>query len=321
MRLLTWNCCKGTIDAKAPRLDSLAADITVLQECAQPTSTSDRCLWFGDNPRQGLAVLAREGFRLSALPTRADVPRYSIPVRVRGPYGTFLILAVWSKKAPTHPYVEGVVEAIDRYRDLIEATPTVVMGDLNSNAIWDRQHPATHNHSALVARLGQLGMTSAYHAYFGEAHGAESRPTHYFHWKVEKPFHIDYCFVPDAWLPGLEQVGVGTFADWSDASDHRPLWIYIENAVVAASMPGAMPTEVLRARYLALGPIEELPGERTMLGRCATFEAFVRNGPACAAFLRRAGRDEGRPDLAALLLAAFPVNPPEFEDWPTAEGG
>lgn len=47
----------------------------------------------------------------------------------------------------------------------------------------------------------------------------------------------------------------------------------------------------------------------------------MNNGPACAAFLRRAGRDEGRPDLAALLLTAFPVDPPEFDDWPTDEGG
>jgi len=164
-------------------------------------------------------------------------------------------------------------------------------------------------------------MTSAYHAHFGEAHGAESRATYYFHWKVEKPFHIDYCFVPDAWLSGLQQVGIGDYTDWKDASDHRPLWVDIDNAAVAASMPGAMPTEVLRARYLALGPIEELPGERTMLGRCYTFEAFVKNGPACAAFLRRASGDVGRPDLAALLLAAFPVDPPEFDGWPVDGSG
>ncbi len=316
MRLLTWNCAKGRIDAKAPRLDPLAADIVVLQECARPDTASDRCLWFGDNPRQGIAILVSEGFKLAAIPARADVPPYTIPVSVRGPHGTFLVLAVWSKKARAHPYIEGVVEAIEAYRDLIEAMPTIVIGDLNSNAIWDRQHPVTHNHSTLVARLADLGMTSAYHAYSGEPHGAESTYTFYFRKNAEKPFHIDYCFVPSAWLPGLKHVGIGNYADWHDVSDHRPLWVDIDDAVVAASAPGAMPPELLQARYVALGSIEELPGERTMLGRCRTFEAFIANGPACAAFLRRDAGDEGRPDLAALLLTAFPVDPPEFDDWP-----
>ncbi len=316
MRLLTWNCARGRIDAKAPRLDPLAADIIVLQECARPDATSDRCLWFGDNPLQGIAILVREDFSISALPARADVPPYTIPIIVRGPHGAFLILAVWSKKARRHPYIEGVVEAIDTYRDLIEAMPTVVIGDLNSNAIWDRQHPVTHNHSALVARLAGLGMTSAYHEYFREPHGAESMHTFYFRKKAEKPFHIDYCFVPSTWLLGLKHVGIGNYAEWHDVSDHRPLWVDIDDAVIAASEPGAMPLEVLRALYLALGAIEELPGERTMLGRCCTFEAFIANGPACAAFLRRDAGDEGRPDLAALLLTAFPFDPPEFYDWP-----
>lgn len=315
MRLLTWNCGKGRIDAKAPRLDALAADITVLQECARPDTTSDRCLWFGDNPRVGIAILLREGLAAVALPARADVPSYTIPISVQGPHGALLVLAVWSKKAPKHPYVEGVVEAIDRYSDLIREMPTVVIGDLNSNAIWDRQHPITHNHTALVTRLADLGLASAYHAHYGEAHGAESMHTFYLHRKAEKPFHIDYCFIPSAWLPGLKHVEVGSYADWSDVSDHRPLWVDVDDAVIAASaQPRAMPLELLRARYLALGSIEELPGERTMLGRCRTFEAFLRNGPACAAFLRRGAPDEGRPDLAALLLAAFTVAPQEFAD-------
>lgn len=38
---------------------------------------------------------------------------------------------------------------------------------------------------------------SAYHEHFSEAHGQESRPTYYFLWNRRKPFHIDYCFVPE----------------------------------------------------------------------------------------------------------------------------
>jgi hypothetical protein len=39
----------------------------------------------------------------------------------------------------------------------------------------------------------------------------------YFKWNESRPFHIDYCFVPQAW------VGSGTYADWAKGSDHRPV--------------------------------------------------------------------------------------------------
>jgi hypothetical protein len=69
--LLTWNCAKGRIDAKAPRLDPLAADIIVLQECARPDATSDRCLWFGDN----LRIPRQAGPPFHAC--RAGIPRHA----------------------------------------------------------------------------------------------------------------------------------------------------------------------------------------------------------------------------------------------------
>lgn len=84
-------------------------------------------------------------------------------------------------------------------------------------------------------------------------------------------------------------------------------------------MTPSLPPDVLRARYDALGPIAELPGERTYLGRCNTFARFMENGPQCAAFMRysiRSGyrESEFHPELAALLLEAWPDNPPELAD-------
>jgi endonuclease/exonuclease/phosphatase family metal-dependent hydrolase len=64
---------------------------------------------------------------------------------------------------------------------------------------------------------------SAYHDFFGEEHGHESRATHYFQWNEAKPSHIDYCFVPRAWSGRIRSVTVGTYADWARDSDHRPL--------------------------------------------------------------------------------------------------
>lgn len=81
----------------------------------------------------------------------------------------------------------------------------------------------------------------------------------------------------------------------------------------------ALPVEKLRELYGALGEIQELPGERTYLGRCNTFARFMENGQRCAAFLRRFERQgEGErergfhPALAALLVEAWPTDPPEF---------
>ena len=198
MRLATWNCCRGPYLKKAPLLSAVSPDVAVIQECARPVAESDQCLWFGDNPRQGIAVVAAGSYRIRRLPIADQVPHYAFPVEFTGPT-SFSLLAVWSKGRQTFPYVEAVVRAADLYRALFESGPTVLIGDLNSNAIWDTLHSKDQNHSALIRLLSQLGLVSAYHFFFGEAQGLETRPTYYFHWKESRPYHIDYCFVPETW--------------------------------------------------------------------------------------------------------------------------
>jgi hypothetical protein len=226
MRLVTWNCCRGAYAKKVPLLDALAADIAVVQECARPELESETCLWFGDNPRQGITVQAAPPYRLRRLPAPRRVPKYVVPIAVSGPV-EFTILAVWSKAKQPYCYVEAVVKAVRMYRTLIATSPTVLMGDLNSNAIWDAEHPPKLNHSALVALLTTLGLVSAYHVFHGEVHGRETRPTYYFHWKEQRPFHIDYCFIPQGWAKNLRRVEIGAYDEWKQHSDHRPLLVEI----------------------------------------------------------------------------------------------
>lgn len=228
MRLLTWNCCRGAFAKKTALIEPLTPDIAVIQECGKPESVSETCLWFGDNPKQGIAVMAKNGYRLRALPVVADVPKFVFPVEVTGPE-SFLLLVVWSKGKQKFRYVMGVVKAIETYNPLIQSVTTVVMGDLNSNAIWDSWHPKHLNHSALIVALAELGLVSSYHSFFDEAQGAETRPTCYLLWKKERPYHIDYCFLPHTWLPRLRFVQVGTYDEWSQHSDHRPLLVEISN--------------------------------------------------------------------------------------------
>jgi hypothetical protein len=95
MRLVTWNARRGTFDRKVSLLDHLHADIAVVPEIAAPANESPQRLWFGDNPKQGLAVLAREPYRLRRLPELPDVPKYVVPIAVEGPR-TFTLFAVWT---------------------------------------------------------------------------------------------------------------------------------------------------------------------------------------------------------------------------------
>ena len=164
MILVTWNCCRGPYLRKAALLDSFNADIAVLQECARPSQETQTCLWFGENPNQGISVL---------------------------------------------------------YRELLCTGPSVVIGDFNSSTFWDKTHRADRNHSALVRLLHELGLVSAYHAHFNEEQGAEKQPTYYFHWNEQKPFHIDYCFIPKTWVKLLRRVEVAEFEAWKTHSDHR----------------------------------------------------------------------------------------------------
>lgn len=224
MRLITWNCCRGRFSAKVPLVQALVPDVAVLQECARPAEEEPSCLWFGENSRQGVAVLASGGYRVKALPSAPGVPRFTFPVQVSGPE-TFLILAVWSQRGPEYPYVEAVIRAVELYRESICSQSTVVIGDFNSNAIWDGKRPPSRSHSGLVQLLSALGLVSSYHSFFGEAHGAETRPTHYFQWNERKPYHIDYCFIPAQWLPRLDRVHVGSYLEWKNSSDHRPLTV------------------------------------------------------------------------------------------------
>ena len=111
---------------------------------------------------------------------------------------------------------------------MIVDQPTVVAGDFNSNTIWDYKRPEGQNHSGLVRNLAELGLVSAYHRFYDEAHGKESRPTLFLLRQEARPYHIDYCFIPETWATHLRHVEVGTFGEWAKFSDHRPLVVDID---------------------------------------------------------------------------------------------
>ena len=224
MRIVTWNCCRGAFYKKVPVLNTLSPDIAIIQECGQPSAIDNQCLWFGDNPKQGIAVVAKAPYQVRAMPLLIDVPKYAMPVQVVGPVN-FIILAIWAKGRQKFPYIEGVVRAVEMYSNLLADSTAIIIGDFNSNTIWYDEHPCQQNHSALVRRLSEIGMISSYHAFHGVLHGKEKDPTHYFRWNEQQPYHIDYAFIPSHWLQSIQVVAVGSYRDWKDYSDHRPLLV------------------------------------------------------------------------------------------------
>jgi hypothetical protein len=82
----------------------------------------------------------------------------------------------------------------------------------------------------VVELLEQRNLLSAYHAFFSEQHGKETRPTYYFWHRESRPFHLDYAFLPRSWISSIKNVTVGGFQQWRPLSDHVPI-------VVDVSLP------------------------------------------------------------------------------------
>ncbi|MFC7409471.1 hypothetical protein [Hydrogenophaga atypica] len=100
----------------------------------------------------------------------------------------------------------------------------MVVGDLNSNSQWDKQHRGCC-HSDVVHELSKLGLESAYHRYFGEAQGEETTPTFFLQRNRAKSFHIDYAFLGKHW--SAKRCEVGSVDSWISLSDHMPLSLHL----------------------------------------------------------------------------------------------
>jgi hypothetical protein len=227
MRLVVWNCCMG-LHAKFEALLALRPDIAIVAECAGPevrrlakvystTPTVSGRAWVGENQHKGLAVLTFGQFGLGASCPGPPEARYSLHVGING-HVNFNLLAVWSQRPG---YVENVHAALAAHREVLGPGRAILAGDLNSSAKFDREH--TPNHSDLVKRLrDEFNMVSAYHSFFQEQQGDETRPTHV-HNTRKTTFHIDYIFIPAIWVERLVRVEVGRREEWGQYSDHLPL--------------------------------------------------------------------------------------------------
>ncbi|WP_338598957.1 endonuclease/exonuclease/phosphatase family protein [Desulfoferula mesophila] len=196
-------------------------DLTIVQEARKVKTTGLPDIWRGPSPNNGISVIPGDDVRVEFCHQKENVLWSIIPLEISGKQD-FHALGVWTRKE--HGYMNSLKTALTSYRDFLSAAPCVVLGDFNCSAIWDN---SAAGFSPLANILeGDLGLKSAYHSFYGEQYGEETRPTFYFRWSASKPFHIDYCFVPSDW--NILSVEVGSYDGWALLSDHRPLIIDVD---------------------------------------------------------------------------------------------
>ena len=184
--------------------------------------------WYGDNPNKGLGVFSYSDLKISILKEHNPDIRYIVPLSIKGKNIEFILLAVWCQK-PTNSdnYGTHTWNALKHYKELLRTEKVIIAGDLNSSSIWDKPKREA-NHSNIVRKLQEFGIESSYHNYKNEEQGKETCPTLYMHRKLERPYHIDFCFATDFFTKRLKRVDVGTFEKWRNHSDHKPIIVDYE---------------------------------------------------------------------------------------------
>ena len=118
-------------------------------------------------------------------------------------------------------YITQVWKALHHYKTLIGNQQAILIGDFNSNTIWDRPR-REGNHSTVVKLLESKGIYSVYHRHFNQEQGKEQHPTYYLYRHKDKPYHLDYCFASEKFIDRLVSVQIGDH-DWCVYSDHVPV--------------------------------------------------------------------------------------------------
>ena len=213
-------------------------DILVVPECEHPDKLKfnndvlkpTAILWFGSNKNKGLGIFSYSDFRFKLIRTHDPALKMIIPIAVTGGEYDFTLFAIWANNPgdPDGQYVEQVWKAIHHYDKKLKNKRTVLIGDFNSNTIWDRKYRAG-NHSNVVERLNKKGIVSCYHLYHEQIQGKEEHPTFYLYKHIDKAYHLDYCFVSKDLAERIQLVEIGEYDFWKKYSDHVPVMVTFED--------------------------------------------------------------------------------------------
>jgi len=237
MKIIAWNC-NMAFRKKMNLILAHKPDILIIPECEHvskfkfdavaPAPTD--MLWFGENQNKGIGIFAFGNFKFKLRRNHKPELKLIIPVIVTNGDFTFNLFAIWANNPddPDGQYVEQVWKAIRHYNRYLKNKGTILIGDFNSNTIWDRKY-REGNHSNVVKKLKQKGIVSSYHLFHGQVQGKEQHPTFYLYKHKDKPYHLDYCFVSNDIAEKIESVEIGEYEQWMKYSDHVPLIMTFRN--------------------------------------------------------------------------------------------
>ncbi len=209
-------------------------DLAIIQECENKETlekelshlTYNDIIWYGRNPNKGIAVISFNKTSIEMMDIFNPEFEYILPIHVRFGHRIINLFAIWAmpyQGSSTKSYVGQIWGAINHYNKLLHH-PTILVGDLNSNALWDSKRK-TGNHTQVVQFLANHNIHSVYHQLRNYPHGSERQPTLYLLKDKSKPYHIDYCFASGQLITEDTSIRIGAYLKWKSLSDHMPLRI------------------------------------------------------------------------------------------------
>ena len=211
---------------KQDLLSEFNPDIVVVPECEKLGEQTSERLWFGDDEKKGIGIFSYNNIEIELNREYNSLFRYIIPVKVKASIN-FNLLAVWAMNDLVDVkkrYIGQIWLALNSYRKLLDG-PLLIIGDFNWNTRWDAKpsYPLYGNLTDVIRILENKEIQSTYHTFFREKFGEETKPTLFMYHKLNKAYHVDYCFASKSLE--LENVIIGDHTDWTGYSDHMPLMI------------------------------------------------------------------------------------------------
>lgn len=231
MKIITWNC-NMAFRKKAGAILSYKPDILVVPECEHPDKLifksgiqkPNDVLWFGSNKNKGLGIFSYSELTFKISDNYNPKFKLIIPIEITGAKAKIFLYVIWANnpKDPDGQYITQVWKAIKYYDKELNKKRVILVGDFNSNTIWDKPR-RKGNHSTVVAMLENKDIYSLYHKHYKQIQGKELHPTLYMYRHKGKPYHIDYCFASKYFLENLSSVEIGEYDYWMQYSDHVPV--------------------------------------------------------------------------------------------------
>lgn len=209
-------------------------DIAVIQECEHieklkiglAGTPHNEIIWYGNNIHKGIAIISFNDVHIALSEHFNQEFEYILPIDLIIKKQHLKLFAIWAmphKLERRKRYVGQIWGAVNYYKEAFESN-SILIGDFNSNAIWDKEHKHG-NHSDVVSFLDKYNIRSLYHELKNEAPGQEKEPTIYLLKQKSKPYHLDYCFASNELITAKTTIEVGRIEDWLKYSDHMPLMV------------------------------------------------------------------------------------------------